>query len=91
MASANQTLLSKLFSRLVTSAILSLLGCWGIIVPRLSLFEAYCPYQIPAEYAFYVDVGAFSLALLGLLFFLFYVRALGWRLRRLDDLGEANW
>ncbi|MDR2366922.1 MAG: hypothetical protein LBF58_02245 [Deltaproteobacteria bacterium] len=91
MAPANQTPLKKLFNRLVFSAVVAILGCWGVVVPRLSLFKLYCPYQIPAEYALYVDIGALSLASLGFLFFLFYVKALGWRLRRLDDLGEANW
>ena len=91
MASANQTLLSKLFRRLVWSAFLAVIGSWGIIIPRLSAFEQYCPYTIPVEYKLYIDVSAFSLAILGLLFFLYYTRALGWRLRRLDALGEASW
>jgi hypothetical protein len=91
MATANQTLLSKLFGRLVFAVVLSIIGCWAIIIPRLSMFKEYCPYTIPLEYVFYFDVAAFSLALLGLAFFLRYARALGWRLRRLDDLGEANW
>ncbi|MDR1677454.1 MAG: hypothetical protein LBS44_03580 [Deltaproteobacteria bacterium] len=91
MAPVNQTLLSKLLRRLVCSALLSMIGCWGLIVTRLNLFKQYYPYTIPAEYSFYIDVTALSFSLLGLLFFLYYVRVLGWRLRRLDGLGEVNW
>ncbi|MDR2301614.1 MAG: hypothetical protein LBF38_06205 [Deltaproteobacteria bacterium] len=91
MAPASQTSLYKLYKRLVNSAVVSLVGCWGLIIPRLNLFKKYCPYEIPLEYEFYVDVSAFSLAILGLLFFLYYCKSLGWRMKRLDDLGEANW
>ncbi|MDR2387832.1 MAG: hypothetical protein LBE80_09655 [Deltaproteobacteria bacterium] len=91
MAFASQTSLYKLYKRLVNSAVISLLGCWGLIIPRLSLFKKYSPYAIPQDYEFYVNVAAFSLAILGLLFFIFYAKSLGWRMKRLDDLGEANW
>jgi hypothetical protein len=91
MAPANRTLLSRLFRRLIISGASSIIGAWGLFIPRLSLFKKYCPYEIPIEISFYIDIAAFSLALLGLFLFIYYIRVLGWRLRRLDDLGEANW
>jgi hypothetical protein len=91
MGSAKITLLSRLFGRLVTSAVISFIGCWGLIVTRLNLFKERWPELIPLDWMFYVDAASLSLSLLGLMFFLLQARALKWRLRRLDDLGEANW
>ncbi|MDR1111869.1 MAG: hypothetical protein LBP92_14530 [Deltaproteobacteria bacterium] len=91
MAPASQTSLGKLFRRLVLAFFAFLVGSWGLIVPRLNLFRRHWPYEIQAEYLLYADAAAMALALIGLLAFVFNARALGWRLRRLDDLGEANW
>jgi hypothetical protein len=70
---------------------LCLLGCCGLIVPRLSILKVRWPGLIDPQLFLYIDFSALCLAIIGFVGLLYYAKTLGWRLRRVDDLGESHW
>ena len=84
------TPLTKLFRRLIFSFALSIIGCWGLIIPRLTVFRPLARTADPRVWL-YLDVGALALALLGVFLMLWYRHQILPRLARLETLGESSW
>jgi hypothetical protein len=82
--------LSKLFRRLIFSFALSIIGCWGLIIPRLNVFHALALTSDPNVWL-YLDVGSLAVAILGVFLILWYRHLILPRLARLEKLGESSW
>ena len=80
--------LTKLLRRMIYSFAITVIGCWGLIIPRLNVFGR--PSDTP-EIFFYLDLASLALALLGIFMLLYYRHLLLPRLRRLETLGESRW
>jgi hypothetical protein len=90
MPSHGLTPLTKLLRRMVLSFWLSIIGSWGLIVPRLNLFQG-DRLGLDRLFWLYLDVASLSLALLGVFMLLWYKHLIDPRLKRLDALGEQRW
>lgn len=82
--------LRGLIRRLILSFLLTLLGSWGLLASRLSLFRDFA-FFYDDFHLFYLDLGSLAAVFLGLLLMLYYRVRLGPRLKRVEELGEANW
>lgn len=91
MAPVNHPLLTSLFRRLLFFCALAGLGLAGLVATRLSLFKVHFPDLVSRQTGFYADCVCLTILFLGLILLVRQARALAWRLRRVDDLGESRW
>jgi hypothetical protein len=90
MNSTSGPSLRSLIRRLFFAFFLTLLGSWGLLVSRLSLFRD-LPFFYDDFHLFYLDLGSLAAVFLGLLLCFYYRHRLGPRLRRIEEMGETNW
>jgi hypothetical protein len=90
MPNAGLISLTKLLRRMIYSFILTVVGCWGLIIPRLNLISQQKSLMSP-DFWLYLDLGSLALALIGIFMILYYKHLLLPRLERLETLGESKW
>ena len=75
---------------MIYSFVISIIGCWGLIIPRLNIVS-HQALPFGPDFWLYLDVASLALALIGVFMILYYNHLLVPRLRRLDTLGESRW
>jgi hypothetical protein len=90
MANRKGASLRGLIRRLVLSFSLTVLGSWGLIIPRLGLTDNMEFFHDDFN-LFYFDLGSLAAVLLGLFMTIYYRLRLAPRLKRVEELGEESW
>lgn len=83
--------LRGLIRMMVFSLGLSLVGSWGLLLPRLELEVVRSTLDQWRIEPFHLDLACLSLTFLGLFMAVYYRLRLGPRLKRMDYLGEERW
>ncbi|MDR2353445.1 MAG: hypothetical protein LBF22_09875 [Deltaproteobacteria bacterium] len=86
----SQPTLNQLLRRIIWSFSLSLLGTWGLLVPRLHILQ---PELLGFSETFwlYLDLISLSLAIFGIFMVIYHNSRLAPRLSRIQSLGESSW